>query len=169
MKMRWKYSGDIGSENRSELITLLWWGVVCFVAAGEADTPELNQLIIPPLHQRIEVIPEWLLLLCAGHWWKAAFRCVLRPATLQRSLEWFVLNSELHLKPFYSMIRPVMTFRHHIIRTEHLWNLAKLFRPLTCGTSSQFEFRRPNLLSRSGLKLFAWIKSWGRWPWNTFY
>lgn len=45
------------------------------------------------------------------------------------------------------------TFRHHIIITEHLWNLAKLFRPLTCGTSSQFEFRRPALLSRSGLKL----------------
>lgn len=35
-------------------------GMVHGAAAAEADTPELNQLIMPPLHKRIELGPELL-------------------------------------------------------------------------------------------------------------
>lgn len=35
-------------------------GVVHGAAAAEDDTPELNQLIMPPLHKRIELGPELL-------------------------------------------------------------------------------------------------------------
>lgn len=33
----------------------LWWCVLCGVAAWEADTPELNQVITPPLYMVVVV------------------------------------------------------------------------------------------------------------------